>query len=361
MKRTLLFASMWSLSQFVLGQSTLTADQLKTYVPGNAFIEHSDTLSTFLPGAGGTNQTWDYSQLLSHTEDIISYIPAASTPNASKFATSTVAEHSQNNDSYDYYTVNGTGVFLDSYIGQLFADPTGLLPISNSSFGKFDPPLKELSFPVTYGSTWNSSYSQHQTIATPGSAYDSVRVGGSLALKNVVDAWGTLTTPLGPYPNALRIVSYMTTTEAVQVSTLGFWIPLFSNHTYDTTYTWWADGAIVLSLSATRTPTGTDSQANGPYHASYTGVLITDLSDTYIPGLTLALYPNPIDEQFNLSGVSNVISIRDVTGKGIGFKALKEAEGVWTVQLSDPPKGLYTAQVTTVQGIQKTLKFSVLR
>ena len=137
--------------------------------------------------------------------------------------------------------------------------------------------------------------------------------------------------------------------------------PIFAQTTFDTIYIWIADGQSVLSLSAERvTGNGSVPQENGPYYATYSQRQIpTGLESAFIPGISLGLYPNPVQDQFHISGINSIVSISDISGNAVDFSSMLVSSGIISVNPVAKVKGFYIAQVIDLQGIKRAMKFSV--
>lgn len=353
MKKTLLTGALFSLSQLLFAQSSVTYSNLKVYKPGYSYVDHYDTVTTIVPSAGGASQTWDYSNLLSQTRDTISYLNVANTPHASMFNTSTVSEYSTMDDQYNYYTITTDGIFVDNfYISGSF--------IQGEKIGKVSPPLKFAPLPFTFGSNWNYTRTDDSLQKGDGVMFDSTRTTVTFDNFSEVDAYGSLKTPVGLFSNTLRLRTrvVVTTLSEGKLKATGTWEELLSEETVDTTYFFFADGAPVLLISAEEKEEETDPTV---YRANYTTVLVpTGLDEVFIPGKSLGAFPNPSKGECQLSGISEILSLTDMTGKEVNYRASKLAENLFQLQVEGNNTGLFTAQVVTAQGLKKALKLNVV-
>ena len=87
---------------------------------------------------------------------------------------------------------------------------------------KYDSPDKLYQFPLTPGLTWSSNASF--SISIPGIAtYSTQRIRS-----NVVDGWGSLTTPYGTF-QTLRVKSTLAIHDSIYIDTLGIGFPINRN------------------------------------------------------------------------------------------------------------------------------------
>lgn len=353
MKKTLLTGALFSLSQLLLAQSSVTYANLKVYKPGYSYVDHFDTVTAIVPGAGGANKTWDYSNLLSQERDSVSYLNVAGTPHASMFNTSTVSEYSTADEQYNYYTVTTDGIFVDNfYISGSF--------IQGEKIGKVTPPLKFAPLPFTFGSNWNYTRTDDSLQKGDGVMFDSTRTTVTFDNFSEVDAYGSLKTPVGQFANTLRLRTrvVITTKSEAKLKATGTWEELLFEETVDTTYFFFADGTPILSIEAEEREEETDPLV---YRASYTTVLVpTGLDDVFVPGKSLGVFPNPSRGECQLSGISEILSLTDMTGKQVNYRTSKVADNLFQLQVEGNNTGLFTAQVVTAQGLKKAIKLNVV-
>ena len=137
------------------------------------------------PGAGGANQTWDFSAMGATGIDTLYFVDPATTPNGADFVGATVALF-DGDQSYGYYQATGTE-FL--FVGN--DDGNISFPMSDPS--KFRP------FPCAYQDTWTDLLGgivviQGQNITRAGS------------VSGIADGHGTLLLPFGAVNDVLRVV-----------------------------------------------------------------------------------------------------------------------------------------------------------
>ncbi|MBN2668629.1 MAG: T9SS type A sorting domain-containing protein [Bacteroidales bacterium] len=190
---------------------------------GDVVLQAIDTTYQTDLYAPGTNLTWDFSGVHGHTVDTIAPIDPATTNHASSFpqanmALGTVELAGYANLGNDWYVSLGYGGYIDA-LGQdlemILADPDSIL-----------------SFPINYGqsrncNSWGTAYAAIQG--------QDLRASSSVKRTQVIDAWGTATTPEGTF-NVLRMHEQVITIDSVFAIIYGFemYQPDYSN--FDTSY-----------------------------------------------------------------------------------------------------------------------------
>lgn len=148
-------------------------------------VPDSASLVDLLPGPGGGNQNWDFSGVVTDSEDTVTIRSVANTPYATQFAASDFCEYHSAGEIYWFYTGNAAGI-----------SQTGLA--LGNDYLSLDEPLEYFRYPMTFSDTYTDSVGGWSVV----NGDSGIRVGTLTAL---VDAWGTVTLPSGTYPGVLRI------------------------------------------------------------------------------------------------------------------------------------------------------------
>ncbi len=224
----------------------------------------------------GANQTWDFSDLTAASQDIASFKSASSINFAYvlSFATSTYGTEAPNanfgtvqaNNVYQFYKNTSNSFACDGRGFEISGSP---LPLSQTFTGK-DIVYK---FPLAFGNTDSNSYVSSEVNAVIGT------MSGVGKRVNEVDAWGSITTPLGTF-NCLRIKSTVTTTDTIKSTLIPFPIPFTQTFTE---YKWIAKGHKIPILEI-RVNSGTGGQTTIRYKDRYRAEAYTNKARFTIRG-----------------------------------------------------------------------------
>lgn len=247
MKKSLLVIFALFICAFgAVAQITITTADIAA--PTKIIYQSNDTLpsGSLSVGSAGISQTWNMSMLNASTTDTMTFISYAWAPNP-LFSSSNLVMKQGWQNNFSYLTNSASGLTADGVSANvdLGAGPMNLT-IKNS------PSEKLMNFPANYLTNFTSNYKS----ITPafyfgvdpgiGLVIDSVRMTSGVRKTVTVDAWGTLTTPLGTF-NVLRSKETIVKYDTTDVSISGFWNPLpgftpLLAADSTTGYTWWANG-----------------------------------------------------------------------------------------------------------------------
>ena len=199
--------------------------------------------------------------------------------------------------------------------------------------GKFDVPDKYYAFPMTAGSSWNST--SFFSIPLQGIAYlSSQRVRTS-----VVDGWGTLKTPFGTF-QTLRVKSMLYEYDSVYIDSLQAGFPIVRNITE---YKWLAKGSGIPVLQI--------NDEMGVATAVYRDSTRSTLSiRTVEKSLTLKIYPNPAQTSLKITlPITNELvrlTITSVQGNLVMEKRIQlKGEDSITIDLASLRSGIYLVKI----------------
>ncbi len=177
---------------------------------------HSLTPGSINPGNAGTNQTWNFTTLLSDTLDTLLFTNPAWTPYASTFPSSNLALITSSSGQISYAENLSIGLFVDG----AYLDPLGTGPIPI----KINPPEQIIKFPDAYNTTFQGTTTIDVTIAYSGiTGVDSVRLKEVKDKSSLTDGWGSVITPLGTYPS-LRHKDMVIKTDSTWARFFGTWM-----------------------------------------------------------------------------------------------------------------------------------------
>ena len=277
-----------------------------------------DPDASIAPGQAGANQTWDFSAL--SVDDISTTLTMNPdwTPYGMYFPNSNLVMFSTDDSMYMYMEINTSQLRAVGIYTIVFDSIE--LPIV------YNPPLLIAEFPVQYLNHKDSDASF--SFKMPVSGYpgvDSARMKMDIFTQTDVDAWGTITTPLGTF-EALRVYTYQEAYDSIWFKAMGYWMLYIAEKDVSDNYAWWTDddAAGYPLVEMTYFP-AQDSVGDITFlNASPT----QSIEKTTAPSM-LAVYPNPSDTyiNFDFSGESDArLEIFDNTGKLIFVNSLNAKE-----------------------------------
>jgi len=282
-------------AQITVGTNTLPqiGDTLKTAL---------DTVPPALDlGIAGGNNTWDFSDINGTSSEIIIFdastgLNAASFPDANQRVTRTFG-------SETYLQVENGQQRLDGFAG---LDPFG---IGIQTVLNYEPAYVERNLPLSFED--QNSYSSGFNIQVAASALppeilealsnvqiDSLRLQVNLMRDDEVDAWGSLTTPIGTF-DVLREKLFVITTPKLEILTFLGWIDVtllatadFPELGIDTSlsYNFWSDEGIEAIASVEVNPLNESEIISVIYRDGDHTVNTTHEAS---PREDLVAYPNP--------------------------------------------------------------------
>ena len=333
----------------------ITLDQNDLMIPGQLLNEYVDTTTKTLDfGNAGSGQTWDYSTLTEDTVWNADILLPAGQLYASSFPTATAAiERFEINTQY-YENTASASTFLGSVV---------VLPTIDTVI--FHQNYKYIEFPASLNSQVSDvgdgyfSYKFQAGIdpdgAGPHPFVDSIATKTTNAFDGVIDASGTIQTPIHQY-QALRQYSKSTTIDSALMHANGQWQPmsaLLSSFLMtplvqtDTTYTyaWMVKGGGLPILVAEFEPDNNDE------------ILIIQWTDYLPQGIDhteritgLRYYPNPVKDVLNIESLEHenlMYQIYGQDGKLILEGSILEKA---SVNLSDLASGTYILHVNNQEG-----------
>jgi hypothetical protein len=187
------------------GQITITsADAASIFAAGKTSYSYQDTLALSV-NIGNTGSTsWDFSSLRVGYASTLTSVTASSTPYfTSDFSTATHAFQTSQSQM-------GVAITVYQYfiLGTNLQNP-GTKGGGPSPFGdvvyslKNSPAATEYAFPSTYGTNWNSTYTEAYSITVGG--FPIISTTTNYTTSYVVDAYGSMKVPGGATYQALRI------------------------------------------------------------------------------------------------------------------------------------------------------------
>ncbi len=284
-------------------------------------------------GPSGAAQTWNFSSLSSTSGQNI-YYQSCAAHSCDSFPGSTF--YSIDATQYAVY-MNTTGTATTVYGAGSLGPKTA-----------YSDPEEIAHFPFTYGNAYTDSFKSITTYSASSKNYE--QGGDSVS----ADAWGTITTPTGTYPNALRIRTVHNETDSTSATNISY--------THRVSYTWYVTSRtdFVFSISSV---VGTGTTPFTSNSASWIGNTTGISASPSAAAVTLS--PNPVADRLSLSiyvsqPATAPITITDITGRVQYQQSAKLIAGANTISLQTAslPTGLYFVTVsangrTVVKRFQK--------
>jgi hypothetical protein len=248
------------------GQYTLTLANAP--VPGD--IESYQPVDTtgVMPGPGGAGQTWNYTAIVITSTAVSSntYTSPSAAPNNTLFPSATIASWS-GGSSYGMFDYSTSWTYLGS-------------AVSNTMFCTvYGDPATYYTYPFTYGSTSNDTYS----FATQ---YDTA----SGTINTIGDATGTLQLPSITHNNVLRIKR---TINEVNIGASPY---TFTGETYFFYSSASKFPLLVMVQYTVNSASGTFSSRSISINVGIT----TNISTT-VQSASFEMYPNPASGRLNFN------------------------------------------------------------
>ena len=340
MKKQLLFMVACSLAALTASaQITITTADIET--PNHVVYQANDTLPTISIGnASATTQTWTMTGLAQHATDTLNFIPYAWQPNAN-FPTSNIVIKQGSANQYAFGLNDANGF---SFLGN---GGTANIMGTNVTVNQINTPAEKLAtFPFTMNSGFTNNYISRakfyfgQTIQ--GLQVDSVRFKSIVHKTVSVDAFGSLTTPLGTF-SVIRSKETKVTTDSADAYIVlfgfGTWNNVQASADSTTTYTWWANTVGFPLVTATMDSAGAVKRVAWLLQTPSLGI------NEYSSGAE-NVYPNPAQNEINfVADAANQKSVQifDITGRLVDSFLI--TENVSTLNTSAYANGLYTYSI----------------
>jgi len=199
-----LFAPTWLSAQISIEQTDFP-------VAGDLYFEATDTLpspSLGLGTASGSSQSWNFTALNQHRLDSLAFLNPGSVPNGNQFPTAELAFTQLG--GYAFASVNNSEVEIVGFSG----DFQGLGVVLQIPFAD---PQTLVKLPSTYGTTFSDNNYFKKAFKLTGqfaTFVDSAMIVHRGRTEAVIDAFGTLTGPLGSF-EVLRNTSTDWTTDSI--------------------------------------------------------------------------------------------------------------------------------------------------
>ncbi|MDQ3048659.1 MAG: T9SS type A sorting domain-containing protein [Bacteroidota bacterium] len=351
MKKSLLVLS--GIFTMVTGASAqITITTADVAAPFSIIYQATDTMPTGITAGGaGASQTWNMTALTQDFVDTLNFIPYSFAPNP-KFSSSNLVVK-QGWENIFSYAVNNSSALTS--LGVSGTVDFGGGPETYTA--KNTPAEILMNFPGMFNGTYVNNY---KTVVEPiyaGAApVDSFRQVSAVKKTVLIDAWGSLTTPLGTY-SVLRVKETKVTNDTADAYLFGSWMNgIQITADSSTNYTWWANG-IGFPLVTVR-----KDSSNSVYEVQW-------LMSNPVAGVNefsteeAIIYPNPAQNELNFvldTKEQVTIEVMDITGRKIRSVSVTGDRSV--LNTSDFANGTYTYAIFGEQNqLMKRGKFAIVK
>ncbi len=295
----------------------------------------------------GNNYNWNLSSLFPVSQNLDTFISIISTPSVYQFVFNNIIFYPNNvatialkqedietmptfkiTDINSFYKESSSKYEFVGFGGSLNGIP---IPVPNDNNDII------YKFPVSTTSSSDSCISSY-SVLVPNFGY----LGQTKKRVNIVDGWGTLSTPFGTF-NVIRIKSLIHQKDTFHLDSLGFPIPAIVRDYIE--YKWLAKnyGIPILQINADLLGIPTEII----YIDSIRSILGTN--EIINQKFEVQIFPNPANTYFNLSfknsNNENInLEIYDATGKLIRQEKYNSPK-IIKVETDDFSKGLYFVRI----------------
>lgn len=320
---------------------------------GDIIYNASDSMpgTSITVGNAGANQVWDFSTLQTNDWDTTEFISTAGTPYANLLPNANMCVNEDG--QFTYFKKDATGIYLLSMDDTILPQPLMILPL-----------------PLTYGSNVvsDSITMMDSTLSGPvldfflpdsiapfltqfqAHTVDSFNIKVNFRTEFDVDAYGTITTPLGTF-DCLRIkqafisqndmTAYCTDT----ITGLGSgWYFVDSEVDGDLAYQWWTNDASVKFALAQLFVDSADNVLDAEFLITPQTSNVAELTENEI-----SIFPIPATYQLNIEAEAEnaTYKLYDISGK---LHIQNAFSNTTTIDLSKIIKGTYLLYITTEKG-----------
>ncbi len=342
----------------VMAQITVTSADFGA-VGFTAAIANDTLTSNVSAGSAGTAQTYHLDSLHADVLDTVTYVNPASTPFAVDFPSANRARvMTSAPGTYDYFIIGPANVQI---IGE--GIPAGVFT-STSLAAHLTPPTIPITFPCNYlqhdtGTSHTSIQFDTLLTITPLS-FDSVRISITTHYDITYDGWGSLSTPMGTYPNTLRQRQLNHETDSIfgHLVAPPMWTPLQVVSDSSLKYTWYANyyGYSMAEVNM-------DSTFNNVSSGSYSKIAPSGIA-AMNESANLNIYPNPVSNvlhfNFETRKSGNIdIRVTNILGESVSEKQIA-VETLHVTSLLDVKTltpGIYFINISDADGNVSAKKF----
>lgn len=257
---------------------------------GDQIPRNQDTLTNHQPGPSGPNQNWVFLNNTVHNATTTSVVLPSTTPYASDFTNSNQA-YTNDNTAYVFFSSSTNSLYTDGAAGDLLMNGDNILTV-------FNPTLLLHNFPKTYGDVSTDFYAFDAQADGSSFSVDAVWLFHEGTVFDTVDAWGTITTPVGTY-NCLRQKhvehSYDSLLIRLFPPPFGTWTTFSVGRDTSVSYSW-----LALETKMNVAELSFDTLGN-PKNFTWTLIPPLTTSIESVDETGIMVYPNPVSDFLSIS------------------------------------------------------------
>lgn len=328
MRKLFTFSLLMAFGLFVNAQITVTNNDL---APAGTTIYNSIDNSVddkIVPGSAGPNKTWDFVTLNQDNVDTLKFLLPAWTPYPDDFPDANFAANLVNDNAYAFLIRNDDKLSAIGLVGSYDVYENISVPMV--------PEEVYMDFPVQFGQTRDENFYIEARLESDTPPADSVKYRQRTVKSSFVDAWGTLTLPMGTY-NTLRIKEERTTYDSVWGKIFGTWVLVQTDQGSSTLYKWITNDATLGYYLVTMDYDADNQSVNDVEFMNMMPVGVDNNTDDIV-----MVYPNPVKDvlKFNLKNTQGgEVFIYNLNGQIVANKIFTASST--SVSVASLPKGLY--------------------
>ncbi|MBK1896243.1 T9SS type A sorting domain-containing protein [Chryseobacterium paridis] len=307
--KKLIFTSLFLIGVGVAAQPTVTRAALDK-INTTTTVYNVNVSTSISPGPAGAGQTWDFSTYVGSQTITTKLFPCPGQVNCSKFPTANRIAELVGNNNFDYLLNSDTE-----------ATTIGNFSVLGNVIITYTNPLVDYKFPVNYLQEFTDDY--------------QFNTGGSTETGTVnfkVDGYGTVITPSGTFPNALRIKRIRNGSQVTGGTTF-----TYVNESYQ--WVTESNGPVLTVAFNTFTINGqTTVQPSLAYFSSSPTLSTVDLDSTKDE---IIIYPNPASQSITIRSKEDIKNINIISLDG---KVVRESPNHKVIDIANLPNGTYIVQ-----------------
>ncbi len=336
----------------LFSQITINSNNVATI--GTEVTQATDTMVAGSTQPGGTgNQTWNFTGLNAHVLSNLSFVAASEAPYYADFPNADIGVV-QDSNFISFITKDNNSMELVGAV-TVVTDGTDSLVLKL----KYTNPQTLIEFPAAYGGSFDDESAQSLTIAGAllGLQFDSVELANRTERSTIIDAFGSLSTPLGTF-SVLRMNTTSISYDTSSVLFLGIWQQIGASIDTSTSYTWWTNaGGLGYPLVTMSIDNETSTVT------SVTWLQATSVSNEEVQANnTMNIYPNPAADFLVVEApgfVGGTIELYDFNGRKVSVENAAEKT---TLSLRGLARGAYVAVLKNAKGgLSGFQKFEIVR
>lgn len=297
--------SLFFLTKTSSAQITITQSDMPQAATG--VVIDSDLAPKVTPGNAGPSQNWNFTALRDTESETIDFMTPGSTPYASSFPGSNLADSMAGYPGYNYFSSQSGSFSAVGGMPIIMGYPVNV---------HFNPYYTQITLPATYG-THDGGTTRGTSTAVPFSYLGSDSGKGTITITyaDTIDAWGTMQTPAGTY-NVLRQKHYEVDVDSIFLhysNPTPKWVFVQAQSTKMNQYRWYTNGIGYMLVQMQMDTANTNVKSVG-WYSQPEGV--NEVKNT----ATTLVYPNPSTFQANFlcsDKEAKTITIYDIAGREI--------------------------------------------